>query len=400
MKGKLIVSMLLVCLPWLAMAQSYDDLYFVPKKQKKVEKQVEVGVVPKSVRNETIQELPAGTTFVVKDVKGNVRDVDEYNRRYTSRDNTFSYQNDTLMVTEKPYAERGEWVDGFEGTDMDYEYAMRLVRFKNPRYMIPVSSPLYWDVVNGAFCSWDWNVYDDGLYAYVFPSYTNRLWWDWRYSPSYYGPYFGFSFGWTTPWYSGWYSPWYGGYWGGYWGSYWGGYWGGYYDGYWGHRYPYYGWGGSYSPNYYYNNRRGELYGRSHRSSYTSGGRGDYRPSHSTRQIGDRRGRTGGRVVRSSDGVNRSSRVNGSRGRDQVYSLPAQSYDRYNRVYTRPSSTRTHSSSDRYNSGSSRRQNSYNYSSGSSSRHSSGGSYRSGGGSSRHSGGGSVGRSGGGVRRR
>ena len=30
--------------------------------------------------------------------------------------------------------------------------------------------------------SWDWNVYDDGLYAYVFPTYTNRLWWDWRWN--------------------------------------------------------------------------------------------------------------------------------------------------------------------------------------------------------------------------
>ena len=45
---------------------------------------------------------------------------------------------------------------------------MRIVRFRNPRYAIPVSSPLYWDVVYG-LPSWDWNVYDDGLYAYVFP---------------------------------------------------------------------------------------------------------------------------------------------------------------------------------------------------------------------------------------
>ena len=62
----------------------------------------------------------------------------------------------------------GEWVNGFEGSQDDYEYAMRIVRFRNPRYAIPVSSPLYWDVVYG-LPSWDWNVYDDGLYAYVFP---------------------------------------------------------------------------------------------------------------------------------------------------------------------------------------------------------------------------------------
>lgn len=73
-------------------------------------------------------------------------------------------------------------MNGFEGTQDDYEYAMRIVRFRSPRYAIPVSSPLYWDVVYGAFPSWDWNVYDDGLYAYVFPTYSNPLWWDWRWN--------------------------------------------------------------------------------------------------------------------------------------------------------------------------------------------------------------------------
>ena len=395
-------------MPWLAMAQSNDDLYFIPKKDKKVEKKEKVGIVPKTVMNETVNELPAGTTFVVKDVKGRVRDVDEYNRRYTSKDNTFSYQNDTLMVTEKPYGERGEWVDGFDGSESDYEYAMRLVRFKNPRYMIPISSPMYFEVVNGALCSWDWNVYDDGLYAYVFPTFSNRLWSDWRFSAGF-GPTFGFSIGWASPWYNSWYSPWYGGYWGGYWGGYYGSYWHGYWDGYygggyWGSRYPHYGWGGSYyGPRYNYNNRRGEYAGSSHRNRFTSSSaRGEYASNRHVREIGDRRGRTGGRVVRSSDGLNRSSREVGGRSRGGVYTRPTHSSDRSNRVYTRPSSTRRNSTSERFNSESSRRSNSYNYSSGSSSRRSSGssGTFRSGGGSSRHSGGGSVGRSGGGARRR
>ena len=393
MKGKLLVSMLVACLPWLAMAQSNDDLYFIPKKEKKVEKKERVGVVPRTVMNETVNELPAtGTTLVVRDVKGNVRDVDEYNRRYTSRDNTFSYQNDTLFVSEKPYGERGEWVNEFQGTDSDYEYAMRLVRFRNPRYAIPVSSPLYWEVVNGAFMSWDWNVYDDGMYAYVFPSYTNRLWWDWRWSNGFYGPGWGFSitpgwgfsFGWSSPWYNSWYSPyWYGGYWGGYWGGHWGGYWG---PG-WHHHNPYYG-GAYYGPRYNYNNRRGELGVSSHRGSYNSHGRGDYYSGRRVSAVGDRNGRTGGRVVRSSDGVNngRSSRVSGTRSRYGNYTRPTQSSDRTNRVYTRPSSTRRSSSSERYQSGS-RRQDSYKYTPNSSSRHSSGATYRSGGGSSRSSGG-------------
>ena len=406
MKGKLLVSMLVACLPWLAMAQSNDDLYFVPKKNKKIETGEKVGVVPRKVMNETVNELPAGTTLLVKDVKGNVRDVDEYNRRYTSKDNTFSYSNDTLYVQEKPYGERGEWVNDFQGSDSDYEYAMRMVRFRNPRYAIPVSSPMYWEVVNGAFCSWDWNVYDDGMYAYVFPSYTNRLWWDWRWNAGHYGPGWGFSFGWSSPWYSSWYNPyWYGGYYGGYYGSYWHGYWDGYYgSGYYGPgwRHPYYGWGGGYyaSTRYNYNNRRAEI-GHSYRNNQIIGnGRTDVGSNRTVLRTRDNRGRTGGRVVRGSNDAYRSSRlVSGDRNRGGSYTRPAQSSDRSNRVYTRPSSTRRNSSSTHYNSGSNR-QNSYKYSSGSSSSHrNNSGSFRSGGGSSRQNSG-SVGRSGGGARRR
>ena len=202
MKKIVLTSLMMVCLPFLAVAQSVeDDLYFIPKKkaEKKEEVKQEVKVaVPQKQNNTTVYAAP-GSTVVVKDVKGNMRDVDEYNRRYTSRDNTFSMENDTLYIEEKPLNERGEWVNGFEGSQDDYEYAMRIVRFRNPRYAIPVSSPLYWDVVYG-LPSWDWNVYDDGLYAYVFPTYTNRLWWDWRFNYLY-GPGWSFSWGWTSPWF-------------------------------------------------------------------------------------------------------------------------------------------------------------------------------------------------------
>lgn len=222
MKNIALVSLLMACLPFLAMAQSSnDDLYFIPKK--KTEKNTTV-----TTNTSTTVSNP-GTTVVVKNVKGNIRDVDEYNRRYTSRDNTFTMDNDTLYIEEKPYNERGEWVNGFEGSQDDYEYAMRIVRFRNPRYAIPVSSPLYWDVVY-SLPSWDWNVFDDGYYAYVFPTYTNRLWWDWR---------FDYSWGWNRPWYYGsWYSPyWFGG---GYWAS---SFWG--YHHHWHHHHmPHFAWGG------------------------------------------------------------------------------------------------------------------------------------------------------------
>ena len=146
MKKIVLASLMMVCLPYWAMSQSVDDdLYFIPKKkaEKKEEVKQEVKVVVPQKKNTTTVYAAPGSTVVVKDVKGKVRDVDEYNRRYTSRDNNFSMENDTLYIEEKPLNERGEWVNGFEGSQDDYEYAMRIVRFRNPRYAIPVSSPLY-----------------------------------------------------------------------------------------------------------------------------------------------------------------------------------------------------------------------------------------------------------------
>lgn len=176
------------------MAQSIDDdLYYTPSKNKeekkeevKREKKVAAPVeeiVVKSNAPTTIYSSPGSTTVVVKDRKGKIRNVDEYNRRYDSRDNDFVMENDTLYINEKEDdGLDGEWVNGeFEGSQDDYEYATRIIRFRNPRYAISISSPLYWDVVYG-LNSWDWNVYTDGLYAYAFPTFTNRLWWDWRYN--------------------------------------------------------------------------------------------------------------------------------------------------------------------------------------------------------------------------
>ena len=368
MKKIVLTSLMMVCLPFLAVAQSVeDDLYFIPKKkaEKKEEVKQEVKVaVPQKQNNTTVYAAP-GSTVVVKDVKGNMRDVDEYNRRYTSRDNTFSMENDTLYIEEKPLNERGEWVNGFEGSQDDYEYAMRIVRFRNPRYAIPVSSPLYWDVVYG-LPSWDWNVYDDGLYAYVFPTYTNRLWWDWRFNYLY-GPGWSFSWGWTSPWY---YSSWYPNYW-------YGGYWGG---GYWGHHawhhhhhYPY--WAGNYRVGHTdYRPSRYTGYSSSRRSTSGFGNTSRFTTS-------SRRGSSSGvgRVVRPGSGAGSSSSTsvrpsgggssfqqNGpssitrpSRGNGSSYVRPSSTVDRTGSIYSRPSSTRR---SSNYNNNRSNTRSSSSYS--------------------------------------
>jgi len=194
MKKNVIVLLVLACLPlWMVAQNTNDDLYFIPKK--KVEKKKEA-VETKCVS--TNEYVTPGTPIAVKDVEGNVRDVDEYNRRYTSRDNRFLMKNDTLYIEEKPYDERGEWVNGFDGSQSDYEYAMRIIRFRNPYFAIPVSSPLYWNIVYGSL-SWEWNVFDDGFYAYAFPTFSNSLWWNWRWN-----------WGWGSSWHYGWHYPYWG----------------------------------------------------------------------------------------------------------------------------------------------------------------------------------------------
>lgn len=70
MKSRIWASLLIACLPWLAMAQSNDDLYFVPKKEKKTEQKKEVQSAPKQTSNNTTVYAAPGSTIVVKDVTG------------------------------------------------------------------------------------------------------------------------------------------------------------------------------------------------------------------------------------------------------------------------------------------------------------------------------------------
>ena len=177
MKLTSLVMMLLIAFSAAAQEEFFDDVYFSSKNKKKKEQVEEKKVVQPKQESRTL------VATAKSQASSDSRDVDEYNRRYDSRDNDFVMENDTLYINEKEDdGLDGEWVNGeFEGSQDDYEYATRIIRFRNPRYAISISSPLYWDVVYG-LNSWDWNVYTDGLYAYAFPTFTNRLWWDWRYN--------------------------------------------------------------------------------------------------------------------------------------------------------------------------------------------------------------------------
>lgn len=325
-----------LCLPIGLMAQSTDDdLYFVPSKDKE-QKAAPTKKAPKKQVTTNIYTSP-GTTVVVKDRKGNARNVDEYNRRYDARENEFSMDNDTLYIKEKSKPDLdGEWVNGeFEGSQDDYDYAERIIRFRNPRFAISISSPLYWDVVYGSN-SWDWNIYTDGMYAYAFPTFSNPMWSNWRYGSYGYG--WNNGWGWNRPYY-GWGYPGYYGWGGGYWGGWYGG------GGYWGHHhhYPSYGWGGGGGHNWSnstYTNRRSYA---PNRNGFSTSRRSDFDRSQIRRGTSvPSRTSTSGRTV-------------GSRRESSVRS------DSYSRgsSYTRPSSTRSSSSFESTRSNSTRSSSTY-----------------------------------------
>ena len=228
MKKIVFLSLIALCLPWTLWAQEIeDDLYFVPsKEEKKAEEKPEsrsavvvkttrptTAVVNTSQPATTVVSTRNNTTVVVRDRKVNVRDVYEYNRRYDADDYAFSEANDTIFIDEKADdGLDGEWVNGFDGSTDDYEYATRIIRFRNPRFAVSISSPYYWDIVYG-LNSWEWNVYVDDFYAYAFPTFSNPLWWDWRFNYPYSWRW-GYSY---WDWY-GWYGPSWSFGWGGWWG--------------------------------------------------------------------------------------------------------------------------------------------------------------------------------------
>lgn len=370
MKKIVFLMMLLGALPLSMMAQNEDDLYFVPSKEKatstdaNIQSKSTVNTVKRSKPTTVVVTTPQNnptTVIVRRSNNANARNVDEYNRRYSSTDNGNSDVNgysddngngavsDTLYIDENnsnvPQNRNGHssaydqdldgtWANGFDGTDDDYEYATRIIRFRNPRFAISISSPYYWDVVYG-LNSWDWNVYYDGMYAYAFPTFSNRLWWDWRFNS--YGWGFGYNYGWGYG-YSPYYSYWGGGY------PYYGGWYGrGWDGGYYAHRGGWYSsrWdGGNHLAGVTYRNNRYSNYGG---NAYTRGGNygssnygGNSNGTSSRRYIneGDMQG---GDPVRNS--TMNSRRVIGTRQGETIRTDASSSR---RESYDRPSSTRAY----------------------------------------------------------
>ena len=75
MKSRFIITALIACLPWRAMAQSNDDLYFVPKKEAKAKKENVAVQREKRQSSATTVYAAPGSTVVVKDASGRTMNI-------------------------------------------------------------------------------------------------------------------------------------------------------------------------------------------------------------------------------------------------------------------------------------------------------------------------------------
>ena len=218
---------------------------FITLKEKTEEKVIQ----PKEDAERTTMTSTYSTSKRKSAVSDEERDVDEYNRRYTSVDVEEPYDEDSDgevlaeynddMDNEKTVAS-----DSKKERRSDTEYTERIIRYHSPS-KITIAGADQVDLY-----------LSDGYYAYGYDTdYSNgstnvsvnvNIGNGWG---GYYDPWYS---GWYGGWYGGWYDPWiysparYWGY-GPSFGFGWG--WGGFYVGYWG---PSWGWGPSYwGPGYW-----------------------------------------------------------------------------------------------------------------------------------------------------
>ncbi len=223
----------------IASAQYWDDLYIRPSTRDEIRQQREKQAEQERAEAEK-KRAEAEQTYV----PDSLWNVDAYNRRYEVPEET-AYDPEATVETAgedtTPYADdEGYYLNGFYGTQSDLEYAERIRKFHNPRFTVHITDPAYTEIY--FLNSNDWNVYIDGTYAYVTPTWTNPWYWDYMWSPySYWGP------SWR-------------------WSSY-----------YWGWGYPYYGFGWSWGYPYYHHHHH--HYGPAPRPPH----RPDYRPTPSQR---------------------------------------------------------------------------------------------------------------------
>ena len=122
MKNRILFSLVVVVIPFFSFAQ-IDDMYFVPQKETKEQKEQQTRSQPSM---HAISESVA-TTASNEHVQNNARDVDEYNRRYR-------WENDSTAANEEETAnEENARADSIQGLEEDYQYQTNS-SFQHPNY--------------------------------------------------------------------------------------------------------------------------------------------------------------------------------------------------------------------------------------------------------------------------
>ena len=149
-------------------SQDYDDIYYNSSKSKKKESQKVSDNKSTSIMDET------GYDYGYYD---NMRDVDEYNRRYSSTESV-SYDSTTV------------------NNQGDFVYTDRIRRFHNPTVIVETNDPELAEVYYVTTTP------DVNLIIGTPVNYWDPFWYDWYYHPTYL---------WRVGWYGpSWYSSWYG----------------------------------------------------------------------------------------------------------------------------------------------------------------------------------------------
>jgi hypothetical protein len=194
----------------------YDDIYYVPGATSENMNQVfsPVPAISKEAQKAEKQNLTQQQKEYQNSEKSqNLQDERDFSAIQEEYATILSDENiqeaDTLIYYND---ETGYWVNGFDGTSNDRDYAERMIRFHGPYIRIPYYSPLYSEIVY--FNNYDYNVYVDGSYAYAIPTWTNRWYSSYYFGGSWGSPYWGFGTSWGYPYYNnywgmdyGWYNP-------------------------------------------------------------------------------------------------------------------------------------------------------------------------------------------------
>ena len=182
---------MLLTLPFLAWGQD-DDMYIVTKKNAK-STQTGAGTAKPNYGNRNVQIVYVDDEADgIEGISGSNRDVDEYNRRYSSRQNG----QDTLYAMPDS-AERSAqrmmsdvYAQGYDegyAAGQDYAYSQRLSRFG---YGSVYASPWYYSYYSPYYYDPFWGVYDPYWYGGWTRPYWGYAGWGWSVGWSF-GPWYG-----------------------------------------------------------------------------------------------------------------------------------------------------------------------------------------------------------------